>query len=148
MSESKEPIAIDGPDVIHFINENQATPALLEELSAIVVKADEEHARKLGVETTNLTFLRSELDRDPATDTQPPGYALRVCFFKADDMKDPSGWKELLFFLAVDENKKINQIIELGEQPISPVLNLDQLGAKDEDDEGPFSSGAKVGGYW
>lgn len=127
--DKKAPVALDGPDVIHFINEHQANPELLEELAASVVRAEDEHARQLGVTTTSMTFLREEPMRVMDREELLKGYAVKVCFFKADDVKDPSGWKEVLFFLPADEAGKITSILELGEQPIvAGHFNVDELG--------------------
>lgn len=126
LKDQEDPFNISGPDAVMFIHLHQINPALLEELSAIIMKIDKEHTAKLGVDTTNLVYLRSGFlrSKDDGFETQRKGYSLYVTFYKADDRKDPSGWKQIVFFLSTNEEGKIHEIIELAERDAQEVDNL------------------------
>lgn len=132
---NQEEINLSGPEVVLFIQENQKSPDLLEELSAMILQAEQEHQKALGVNTLNFPYLRTDQLENKTRNTTSSGYSLRVCLIKEDDAKDPDGWKELIFFLPTDEDGKIEQIVMLGEGKPTNVLNLDELGAADEASE-------------
>lgn len=132
---SKEAVNLSGPEVILFIQDHQKTPHLLEELSAIVLKAEQEHQQALGVNTLNVPYLKNDQLENKTQNQTHDGYLLRVCLIKEDDAKDPTGWKELIYFLPTDDEGKIDTIVVLGEAVPNGVLSLDELGEADQEGE-------------
>lgn len=139
---SEEKIELTGPEVILFIQEHQGNPMLLEELSKMVIEEDQAHSTQLGVETTNVTHLQTStlLSHLDGFEKERKGYSLYVSFFKAVDRRDPSGWKQLVYFLGKNKEGKINEIIQLGQRDPETCLNLDELGEKQDT---PNESGLK-----
>lgn len=106
-----EKIQLTGPEVLAFIVENQINPSLLEELAAAVMQRERDYAAEINQAVASTTSLESDT---LMIDTfEHPGYRLDILYYKEADPKDVTAWLSTSWFLCVNEENQINQILQL-----------------------------------
>lgn len=120
-----ECIELNGPEVIHFIQENQINPQLLEDLAQSVMRFETRYSGEMNQVISSSTDLRAVTVR--TDEGEHDGYMVTVHYYKQADPKDPSGWHTRLWFLTKTEEDKINGIWELGENIEQADLNESAL---------------------
>lgn len=111
-----EKIQISGAEVLAFIAENQTNPELLEHLAADVMQQEREYAAKINQAVASTTSLESD---SIMIDTfEHPGYRLDVLYYKEADPKDATAWMTSTWFLNLNEQGQIYQILKLA--PVEP----------------------------